>query len=228
AVTRQIHPSVFQDIVRGVGAEHGGLAASEWRLTHGTVRLYDSHTGVQCLKAVAQQCGWKLQVAVESADVLRITILECRYTEPRESGWYLCELAAGLFAGVVAETIGYAKVSVGPCSETPPLDCAFTIYLRESEEHPEIPDIVHPYIEKKSVLFKERALNGVLDERLTPCELQVLRLIAQGLSDKQIAASLQRSVRTVENHAARIRQKLRIGSRTGLVRFAFRTRLIEL
>src|SRR5574337_632157 len=227
AVARQIHPLVFQETVRGVGAEQGRLAASEWRLAHGVARRRDIQACVQCLKAIAQQCGWSLRVAVESGDALKVTVAEARFTEPHESGSYLCELAAGLFAGVVSETLGYARVLPSGCSETPPLNCVCTIHLRESEAIMAMSSLAHPHIEKEATLLAERLVDGTLGERLTRRELQVLRLIAQGLSDKAIAAALRLSVRTVENHGARIRQKLHIDSRTGLARFAFRTRLIE-
>lgn len=225
AAGRQIHPSVFQDIVHGIGTEHGRLAASEWCLTHGVERQCDRCTSVQCLEAVGQQCGWNLRVTIESADALRVNVLKCRFTEPREYGSYLCDLAAGLFAGVVAETLGYAKIHADQCSEMPPLNCVFTVYLKKSKDHPTISDIVYPHTEKGSALVAEGLLESVQGLRLTSRELQVLRLIAQGLSDKKIAAALRLSVRTVENHGARIRQKLCIDSRTGLVRFAFCNRL---
>lgn len=227
ASAQQIHPSVFQEVVRDRGAEQGRLAASEWWLRHGTLRRCDTRACVQCLKAIGQQCGWTLQVAVESEDAFTITVQECQFTESRESESYLCELAAGLFAGVVAETLGYAKICANQCSETPPLGCAFTIYLRESEGHAAISDITHQHIEKKSIPLGDRWADSAPGDHLTPREQQILRLIAQGFSDKQIAKALQRSARTVENHAARIRQKLRIENRAGLVRFAFRNRLIE-
>lgn len=227
ATARQIHPSVFQEIVRSIGAEQGRLATAEWRLRHGAERQYDTRACVQCLKAIGQQCGWTIQVAVESDDVLKITLLECEFADLHHCGSYLCDLAAGVFAGVMVETLGHARICVNQCSETPPLNCTFTIHLHKSEEHSPIPDIVHSYIEKQSVPLGGWLPDGAPVERLTPREQQVLQLIAQGFSDKQVAKVLRRSVRTVENHAARIRQKLHIENRTGLVRFAFRNHLIE-
>lgn len=225
---RQIHPSVFHDIVRGVGAEQGRLAAVEWRQRHDLARRCDTRGYVQCLKAVAEQSGWILGVAIESDDLLRITVRESLYTELHETGSYLCELAAGLFTGVTTEMLGDAQVYVGQCSETPPLNCAFVIHLGESTASEAIPAGPHPpRIDTPSALRRERVPRGTLGERLTGRELQILRLIAQGLSDKAIAEALRLSVRTVENHGARIRQKLAISSRTGLVRFAFRARLVE-
>jgi DNA-binding CsgD family transcriptional regulator len=227
AAARQIHPSVFQEIVRSKGAEQGRLATAEWRLRHGAERPYDARACVQCLKAIGQQCGWTIQVTVESDDVLKIMLLECEFADLHHCGSYLCDLAAGVFAGAMVETLGHARICVNQCSETPPLNCTFTIRLHKSEEHAAIPDIVHSYIEKQTVPLGDWLPDGAPVERLTPREQQVLQLIAQGFSDKRVAKVLRRSVRTVENHAARIRQKLRIENRTGLVRFAFRNRLIE-
>lgn len=227
ASARQIHPSVFQEIVRSTGMDHGRLAASAWQLAHGAGRRCDSQACIECLKAIGRQCGWTLRVRVEPEDTLTITVQKCRFTESRESGVYLCDLAAGLFAGVVAETLGDATICANRCSETPPFGCAFTIYLRESEGHAAIPDITHQHIEKQSIPLGDRWVDSAPGDHLTPREQQILRLIAQGFSDKQIAGTLERSVRTVENHAARIRQKLCIENRAGLVRFAFRNRLIE-
>ncbi|MDX2016556.1 MAG: LuxR C-terminal-related transcriptional regulator [Planctomycetota bacterium] len=55
---------------------------------------------------------------------------------------------------------------------------------------------------------------------LTARELIVLRLIAEGLAVKQVAALLHRSEKTIENHVTAIHRKLGIDSRGLLVRFA--------
>ncbi|OZY84221.1 DNA-binding response regulator [Cellvibrio mixtus] len=53
---------------------------------------------------------------------------------------------------------------------------------------------------------------------LTPKEQEVLQEVLEGLSSKDIAAKLNLSVRTVENHRARIMEKLRVGSALELMR----------
>jgi len=55
---------------------------------------------------------------------------------------------------------------------------------------------------------------------LTPREVQVLRLIAQGYSNAQIAEALVISIKTVESHRARIVEKLGLRNRVELVRYA--------
>jgi two-component system response regulator NreC len=56
----------------------------------------------------------------------------------------------------------------------------------------------------------------VLSER----EVEVLRLVALGHTNTEIAGQLYLSVRTVESHRAHIQQKLRLSSRAELVRYA--------
>ena len=56
--------------------------------------------------------------------------------------------------------------------------------------------------------------------QLTPRETEVLRLVAKGLSAKQIASRLDLSHRTVENHVLATLRKLQLGNRVELARYA--------
>ena len=60
---------------------------------------------------------------------------------------------------------------------------------------------------------------------LTPREIEVLRLLAEGLSDREIAAALSISERTTGNHVLHILQKLDVDSRTAAAVFAVRHNL---
>jgi len=60
------------------------------------------------------------------------------------------------------------------------------------------------------------------DEPLTTREREVLKLIAEGISNKEIADLLFISVRTVEHHRANIMQKLNIRQTANLVKYAIR------
>ena len=61
---------------------------------------------------------------------------------------------------------------------------------------------------------------------LSTRELDVLRLIALGHTNPEIARLLQISVRTVETHRAHMHRKLGLGTRAGLVRYALRRGLL--
>ncbi|HYS61795.1 MAG TPA: response regulator transcription factor [Gemmatimonadales bacterium] len=63
---------------------------------------------------------------------------------------------------------------------------------------------------------------------LTPRELDVLRLVAQGLGNKEIAADLDLSTHTVKYHLASVLAKLGVRSRTEAVSRGIRTGLLPL
>lgn len=65
---------------------------------------------------------------------------------------------------------------------------------------------------------RRHAAASVLSER----ETEVMRLIAQGYSNKEVAARLEISVKTVETYKTRSMEKLELNSRVDLVRFAVR------
>jgi DNA-binding NarL/FixJ family response regulator len=64
-------------------------------------------------------------------------------------------------------------------------------------------------------------------DRLTPRELDVVKLIAEAYTNKQIAEILKVSEKTVESHRANVLAKLGMRDRVELVRYAIRRGLIE-
>lgn len=71
--------------------------------------------------------------------------------------------------------------------------------------------------------LRSQFLKGELRHReLTAREEEVLRLIAQGYSNKEISCQLKIAVKTVESHKANLMQKLELRNRTEIVRYAVR------
>ena len=64
-------------------------------------------------------------------------------------------------------------------------------------------------------------------ELLTPRQREILQLIAEGQTTKQIANTLHISVKTVETHRMQLMERLDIHDVPGLVRFAIRMRLVQ-
>jgi DNA-binding NarL/FixJ family response regulator len=62
---------------------------------------------------------------------------------------------------------------------------------------------------------------------LTSREAEVLQLIAEGFSNKQIASELTISIKTVEKHRQQVMNKLNIHDVAGLTRYAISKGLIE-
>jgi len=64
-------------------------------------------------------------------------------------------------------------------------------------------------------------------EALTERETEVLRLLAQGYSNKQIARRLHNTEQTIKTHVSRILSKLGVQSRTQATLYAIRTGLVS-
>lgn len=89
---------------------------------------------------------------------------------------------------------------------------------------------VHPSMTRallhQTITSEQR--RGAPVEPLTPREIDVLRLLARGNTNRQSAEVLGISVRTVENHRANLMGKLGIASRVELVSYAEEHELLEL
>jgi len=63
--------------------------------------------------------------------------------------------------------------------------------------------------------------------RLSTREREIVQLLAEGRSNKEVAAVLNISTRTVESHRAKIMDKLKLYSLSELVRYAIRNNIVE-
>jgi DNA-binding NarL/FixJ family response regulator len=75
----------------------------------------------------------------------------------------------------------------------------------------------------------ERARNGeaLPDDPLSPRESEVVKLVAEGFTSKQIAETLFISEKTVDRHRANVLEKLGMNDRVELTRYAVRRGLVE-
>jgi DNA-binding NarL/FixJ family response regulator len=64
-------------------------------------------------------------------------------------------------------------------------------------------------------------------QRLSAREREIVQLLAEGKSNKEVATALGISVRTAETHRASILRKLNLDSVAGLVRYAIRNKIVE-
>jgi DNA-binding NarL/FixJ family response regulator len=87
-----------------------------------------------------------------------------------------------------------------------------------------------PALSQKTFFNRVKSLstNSVALRELTPRQREVLRLIAQGQSTKDIALTLDISAKTVEAHRAQLMARLDIHDVAGLVRYAIKTGLVEI
>lgn len=83
--------------------------------------------------------------------------------------------------------------------------------------------LVEDYLQKVKMGEEKESYNG-----LTPREREILRYIAEGKQNKEIAALLGISVRTVQSHRTNLMDKLGAHDRTELVKYAIRKGIVDL
>jgi two-component system, NarL family, response regulator NreC len=86
---------------------------------------------------------------------------------------------------------------------------------------------VHPELGARLVAAETDERRRAEEDPLSEREREVLRLLALGHTNQEIAKQLYISVRTAETHRAHIMQKLRLSSRAELVRYALAQGLLE-
>ena len=90
--------------------------------------------------------------------------------------------------------------------------------------------IMSPDIARKMLTTFEgiRSMSAEITPSLTERELEVIKALSQGKSNKEIARDLEISEKTVRNHASNIYKKLHIFDRTQAVIYAIREGLVDL
>lgn len=89
---------------------------------------------------------------------------------------------------------------------------------------PMTPEVARKVLNAFAAMEPDRSSHD--DYHLTPREVDILRLLAEGLVKKEIADALEISVHTVSTHMQRVYEKLHVRTNTGAVAKALRERLI--
>jgi len=117
--------------------------------------------------------------------------------------------------------------------------CGIKGYVRKSEASVHLIDAIKALAQHKpfftdhvsEVLFRKYFRGGkridAAERPLSARERKVVRLLAEGKTNKEAAASLGLSVRTIESHRAAVIQKPGVGTFAGLVRYAIRAGIIS-
>ena len=122
-----------------------------------------------------------------------------------------------VFAAIKTGAVGYLLKDISP----PDLAKAIqAVHSGETSLHPEITKkLMNQFVSPKSDI-------EITPDELTPREMEVLQLIAQGLSNKELAKKLTISEKTVKTHLSSIFSKLHLSDRTQAAIYALKHNLV--
>ena len=122
-----------------------------------------------------------------------------------------------VFSAIKAGAVGYLLKDISP----PDLVKAIqAVHKGETHLHPEITKkLMNQFVSPKSEA-------EITPDELTPREMEVLQLIAQGLSNKELAKKLTISEKTVKTHLSSIFSKLHLSDRTQAAIYALKHNLV--
>jgi len=123
-----------------------------------------------------------------------------------------------VFSAIKAGAVGYLLKDISP----PDLVKAIqAVHSGETHLHPEITKkLMKQFVSPKSAI-------DITPDELTPREMEVLQLIAHGLSNKELANKLTISEKTVKTHLSSIYNKLHLSDRTQAAIYALKNHLVS-
>jgi DNA-binding NarL/FixJ family response regulator len=194
------------------------------------------------LRAVLQgQAGWEV---VGEADDGRKTINMVRELKPDV---VVLDISMPCLNGLeatrqIAKSNPQTRVLVLTMHESDPLirqvlDAGARGYLLKTDAGRDLINAVDA-VRRNKTFFTSRVSQMVLDgflktgsfpsgDRLTPRQREIVQLLAEGKSSKEVAVALSLSVKTAETHRANIMRKLDCHCISELVRYAIRNQIID-
>lgn len=205
------------------------------------ILLADDHQIVrQGLKALLEQEGFK--IVGEAADGHQAT----RLAQESLPDVAVLDLAMPLMNGIgAAKAISQASPQTKVVVLTMHTEAQYVLealragirgYVLKSRAASELVQAIRE-VSRNSTFLSSDISDTVVDaflnkvdapnDALSPRELQVLQLVAEGKTTKEVAALLNISAKTAESHRTRIMEKLDIHETASLVRYAIRRGLVQ-
>src|SRR5579863_7227896 len=108
--------------------------------------------------------------------------------------------------------------------DAPPSQLVYAIQSAARNQQYMSPNVLTPVVGN---YVKRRERSNTRYDLLSDRERQILVLLAEGVSMKEVAGQLNLSVKTIDSHKYNLMRKLDVHDRAGLIRYAIRSKLIE-
>lgn len=220
-----LHPAVYQRLLSQAGEQ----MAYQLPNISGVGELRDAQAVAEYLKSLLSSEGWTFSNVLQKESEIELIVQSCPFGELGARNANVCKIESGLIQGIAKAFSVSARTRVERGEGSPPCECRFKLLLEKGDKKrvPEAEEALHPGYDVLHELLANHGVPGSMS-KLSDREHEVFNLVGDGLSDKEIAGTLSLSVRTVQGHVARIRQKLGIRSRTHLLRLSLLSKRSQL
>lgn len=219
-----VHPTHVDGAMHDIGRRLAGTVLARQQALKSTSRSKRSTTLNQYL-ATVNESGWDSDIRSHSQDHIDLHTATCPFGAHAAENPNYCTLHSAMVGELALKQFGYAKVLVERGAGVPPHDCKVHVYTRESKSSKAA--VGSTFEDSRGNPAVHRPLPDTVSHSLSSRELETLRLVGLGLSDKHVAKQMNISIRTAENHVARLREKLGVDSRGSLIRLALRHGLTD-
>lgn len=217
-----LHPHFCERIFREIGVSLGREMVSHDQRSDTTAPPFKVQSYLHSLEQMKSRGDWNHEVKLVTKSLINISIPLCPFGKLAADNPHFCQIEAGMLGGIAGDHFGYSKVEIFRSSDVPPRGCSLNVYLEQTPQSMIVEGPSFPLASAGEKQAHRVAPNAKIVAQLSPRERQIVMLIGEGLSDKEVATAFKLSVRTVEGHLARIRRKTGIGSRSALIRWAIR------
>lgn len=217
SVKNILHPSLYERTLREIGVQLGREIAKQTERSPTAESPFRQEDYLRCLELMKEQIGWNHRVTQKTDDRIDLSIPQCPFGKLPAEDPHFCQLEAGLLGGIAGDHFNYAKVEVCRGHGVPLKECSLIIHLEQPPQSTTVEGATFQSVRAGEIQSQTLAH---LFSQLSPREQQIIRLLGAGFSDKEIANTLGLSVRTVEGHLARIREKTDLHTRRALIRWA--------
>lgn len=219
-VKRLLHPSVVERTFLEIGATLGReviIHASE------PPAAPSATTQMQYLRYsewMRTHWAWDQTMSIGTGDQIEVHCRVCPFERLAEKDSLVCQLEGAILGEIAGKLFGYSKVVVQRDQSHPPRNCRFLVHTERTPQSQAAAGLTFASNRTEGKRTSDEAAATRMLAQLTARERQIIALLAEGLPDKQIAKTLHLSVRTIEGHLSRIRQKTSLQTRSALIRFA--------
>lgn len=215
-----LHPSIVERTFLEIGAALGREVITHVSEPPATLPSTTQMHYLRYSEWMKTHWGWDQTISIGTGDQIEVHCRTCPFERLAKRDSLICQMEGAILGELAGKLFGYSKVVVQRDQGHPPRNCRFLVHTERTPQSQAAAGLTFASNRTEGKRTSDEAAATRMLAQLTARERQIIALLAEGLPDKQIAKALHLSVRTVEGHLSRIRQKTALQTRSALIRFA--------